>query len=178
MALLVGILLSLLSISLFARQITKNKGMKTAANMAYDTTGERLCERDDLPLPLPPRNKPVCPEYATIADPDGAMPSNKDEPFVVNTKENVAYDVVVNKFGTDNPSISGYASIDGATSSQGDPATEVNDDYDVLENEVDFEKRSNEVNVKDNIAYSTKSKEESCDYAIVSDGVSSTKVLL
>ena len=176
MTLLLVIVLTLISIILCVRQITKHKARSTAANVAYyGPRNERLCEVDNLPLPLPPRNKTTCPEYATIADPDGAMSSSKNEPFVVNTKENVAYDVVQN---TDTSSYSGYSSIDEATSSQGDPATEVNDAYDVLENEVDFEKRSDEVAVKDNIAYSIESKEENCDYAIVSDGISITKVLL
>ena len=88
MALLVGIVLTLVSISLCVRQITKNKGMSTAANMTYfDTRDEWLCEVDDLPPPLP-------------ADPDGVKPSKKDEePFVANT--NVVYDVVQNKWSTD-----------------------------------------------------------------------------
>ena len=80
-ALLLGIFLSLLSISLLARKITKHKGVRTAANVAYDARDERVCERDDLPPPLSLRNEQVCPEYATIGDPDGAMPSNNDEPL-------------------------------------------------------------------------------------------------
>ena len=123
MALLVGIVLTLLSISLFVRQITKHKGMRTATNVGYDTREERLYEIDNLPLPLPPRSKPVCPEYATIADPDGAKPSKRNEPVVKNMKENVACDVVQNKWGTDTSSYSRDATITGATSSQGDPAT-------------------------------------------------------
>ena len=178
MALLVGIVLTLISVILCVRHITKQEVMRTAANVAYDARDERLRERDDLPPPLPPRNEPVCPEYATIANPDGAKPSNKDESFVVNTKEYVEYDVVQNKWSTDTLSYSGYTPIAGTTSCQGDPAKEVINAHDVLENEVDFKKRSSEVGVKDNIAYNTEPKEESCDYVIISDGITIKKVFL
>ena len=179
MALLVGIVLTLISIILCVRQITKNKGMRTAANVAYDTRDERLRERDNLPPPLPPRNRRVCPEYATIADPDGAMPSNKDEPLANNMKENVAYNVVQNKWSIDTSSYSGCATIDRATSSLGGhPATEVNDDNSVHENEVDCENRSNEVDVKVSIADSSERNEESCNYVIVNDGITIRRLLL
>ena len=178
MALLVGIVLTLVSISLFVRQNAKHKDMGTAANVAYHARDEGLYEIDNLHPPPPPRNKPVCPEYATIADPHGAIPSNNDKSLVKNMKENVAYDVIQNKWDTDTPSTSGYATIEGATASQGDPATEVNDACDVVENKVDCEKRSNEVDVKDNIAYSIEPEEERRDYVIVSDGITNRKVFL